>query len=104
MSKKIIILTLKRYDNIVTKGHRILRDLFIWIFTLQITVYLKWPRHAFLVIHTSVRSRLCSTSQTSFFPKLPAFLIFNTEILFFIMSSVFIVSTLNLDGFSIQKE
>lgn len=64
--QKVIILPLWRYDNMVTKDHRILRDLLICIFILQIRVYLKWPRHAFYVICTSVRNSLRSTEETLF--------------------------------------
>lgn len=73
--KKVIMLSFfLRYDNIVAKHYRIFRDLFIWIFILQIRVYLKWRRYALHAIHTSVRNRLCSTQETVFFSVLPVFL------------------------------
>lgn len=67
--KKVTIMSLWRYDYIVTKYQRILRELLIQKFILQNKIYLKRPRHAFHVIHISVRSNLCSTQKTiSIFP------------------------------------
>jgi len=70
--KKVIILPVWKYGNIVAKDHSILRDVLLWLFVLQIRVYLKWPRHAFYIICTPVRTSLCSTQETLIFQYCPS--------------------------------